>query len=355
MRLLRPLFLALLALALTASAAPAQRQAPVIKLPGGGQIKVNLPKPKAPKGKGKAKKRGTRSVKVQIGIADEKAAMFTDPRFLALGIRTARRSVAWDTFEYDWQIADVDEWMTDAQAAGVRPLISFNRSRIDEKRHVIPTRAQWLAGFNEFRRRYPWVTDFVASNESNHTPPTAKYPKLAAQYYNDMRKACRTCRIAAATINEHPKKKFMEGWIRRFRKAVGRRHRPKYWALHNYYGANNFSLKGTKRFLRATKHGEVWITEAGGLVARRSADFAGKLNMREGITHSTRAWKFIFDRMLTFSPRIKRAYLYHWNSGSTTDTWDSGLIGDDGQPRGGLQVIQDRLKNGARIRKPRRR
>lgn len=335
MRVLRPLLLAVLAVAVAAPGAIAQS---TIRLPGGGSVTVKLPPQKGEKGK---KKRASAN-RVQIGIADEKAAMFTDDRFRALGIRIARRSVAWDTFQYDWQVADVDEWLREARAAGVRPLISFNRSRIGSKRHLVPTRAQWLASFREFRRRYPWVTDFAATNESNHTPPGVHNPRRAAQYYNAMRKACRTCRIAAATINERPERKWMETWIRRFVKAAG--HRPKYWALHNYFGANVFSVKGTKRFLKATKSGEVWITEVGGLVARRTGNFAGKLKMREGLTHSTRAWRFIFDKILTVSPRIKRAYLYHWNAIGPTDTWDSALIGHDGQPRGGFAVVQARLQ-----------
>jgi len=336
MRLLRPLLLAVLAVAVVTTGAIAQSTIP---LPGGGTVTVKLPPEKGKKGK---KKRTVRNNKVQIGIADEKATMFTDQRFRALGMKIARRSVAWDTFEYEWQAKEVDEWLQAARAAGVSPLISFNRSRVDAKRHMVPTRAQWLAAFREFRQRYPWVRDFVATNESNHTPPAVHNPRRAAQYYNDMRKACRTCRIAAATINERPQKKWMETWIRSFIKSAG--HRPKYWALHNYYGANTFSLKGTNRFLKATKSGQVWITEVGGLVARRSEDFAGKLKMKEGMTHSTRAWRFIFDKMLTASPRIKRAYLYHWDSVSATDTWDSALIGYDGKPRGGLAVVQAKLK-----------
>lgn len=335
MRSPRSLIVALLALAVAVAAigaTTAQSQTSVA-LPGGGKIKVKLPG-----------KKGKRNV-VQLGIAEEKAPVFTDPLFLELGMKIARRSVAWDTFQYDWQIAEVEEWMLKAKAAGITPLIAFNRSRIAEKRHLIPSRAQWLEGFKEFRRRYPWAKDFAATNESNHTPPGAKSPKRAAQYYFDMRKACRTCRIAAATINEQPKKKFMEGWISRFRKALGK-HRPKFWALHNYYGANNFSVKGTKRFMRATKSGQVWITETGGLVARRSGNFAGKLKMREGLKHSTRAWKFILNRLIAVSPRIKRAYLFHWNNATARDSWDSALVTHDGKPRAGLAVVRNRLKRG---------
>ena len=341
MRHFRLILISLLALAVAVPAVVAQTPVP---LSGGGKTKVKVlaKKPKKGKKDKKAKKGKARTNTIQVGIADEKTQMFSDLRFTALGITTARRSVAWDTYlpGNEWQVPEIDAWMQAARAAGVSPMISFNRSRVD--RHTIPTRAQWLAGFQEFRRRYPWVRDFAATNESNHTPPTHSRPKLAARYYTDMRKACPTCRIAAATINERPEKKYMATWIKRFRKALGK-HRPRYWALHNYYGANTFSLKGTKRFLKATKSGEVWVTEVGGLVKRRST-FAGKLKMREGLAHSTKSWRFIFDRMLRVSPRIKRAYLYHWNSSTSTDSWDSALIGADDQPRRALALVQRKLK-----------
>lgn len=335
MRSVRPIILALLALAVAVAAiggATAQSQTSSVALPGGGKVKVKLP------GKGK------RTNTVQLGIAEEKSPVFTDPLFLELGMKIARRTVAWDTFQYEWQIGEVHDWMMKARAAGIQPLISFNRSRVAERRHMVPSRRQWLAMFKDFRARYPWVRDFVASNESNHTPPGAKNPKRAAQYYKDMKKACRQCRIAAATINEQPKKKFMETWIKKFIRAAG--HRPKIWALHNYYGANTFSLKFTKRFLKATKTGEVWVTEVGGLVKRRSANFAGKLKMREGRAHSTRAWKYILNRMISVDRRIKRVYLFHWNNATARDSWDSALVSHDGKPRPGLAVLRNKLRKG---------
>jgi hypothetical protein len=339
MRHLRLLLLSLLALAIAAPAASAQGPT-AIPLPGGGQAKITIP---AKKGKGK-KKTKAKTHLVEVGIADQKKSMFTDPRFISLGLKTARRSVAWDTFipGHEWQIPEVDEWLQAARADGVRPLITFARSRDASRIHLIPTRAQWLNGFKEFRKRYPWVTDFVASNESNHTPPTAKKPELAASYYKDMRLACRTCRIAAATINELPSKetKHTKAWVKRFIKKAG--HQPKYWALHNYYGANTFSTKGTKRFLKMVK-GQVWVTETGGLVKRRSGNFAGKVKMKEGLAHSTKAWRFIFDNMLTLSPRLTKVYLYHWDSSSATDTWDSALVGYDGRARGGLAILKAKL------------
>ena len=70
-------------------------------------------------------------------------------------IKLARRSVAWDTMQYDWQIADVDAWMAAARAAGVTPLITFARSRIDAKRHQVPTAAQIARGVQGVPRPLP--------------------------------------------------------------------------------------------------------------------------------------------------------------------------------------------------------
>jgi hypothetical protein len=334
MRPSRLLLLSLLACLGLAVGTTALAQGPAtIPLPGGGNVKVKLP------GKGKAKKR---TATVQIGIAEQKQEFFHDQRFRDLGLKVARRSIGWDTFQYDWQIKDVEDWLNSARAAGIKPLITFARSRISSKIHQTPTRAQYRAAFKEFRQRWPWVTEFVATNESNLNPPGAKNPKLAAQYYKDMKAVCRSCKIAAATILETPNKKQLEGWVKKFIKAAGSR--PKYWALHNYYGANKFSLSGTKRALKATKSGEVWVTEVGGLVARRTANFAGKLKMPEGLAHATKSTRFIFDRMMTVSPRIRRVYLFHWNATGPQDTWDSALVGPDGRPRGGLTILQDRLK-----------
>jgi len=278
-------------------------------------------------------------LKAKIGIADQKADFFTDPRFLALRLTLARRSVAWDAMEYDWQVADLDEWMFAARIAGVRPLITWARSRIDTRRHMKPTAAQIRTGFLKFRARYPWVTDFVASNESNHFgEPTGRSPKLAAQHYKAMRSACRTCKIAAATLFEQPN---MVKWAKEFIRHA--KVRPKYWALHNYVSANRFQVDRTRELLAAVK-GEIWLTEVGGLVKRRTRNVPGKVKLREGTSHAAQVTRYIFDHLARVSPRITRVYLYHWNAGGPRSTWDSGLVAEDGRPRPAFTVFVNALK-----------
>ena len=290
------------------------------------------------------------ALKAKIGIADQKSAFFTDPRFKGLNLKIARRSVAWDTMQYDWQIADVDAWMQAARANGVTPLITFARSRINEKRHAVPTAAQIRQAFVAFRARWPWVTEFVASNESNHFgEPTGRRPKLAAQHYKAMRSVCPTaCKIAGATLLDQPN---LVSWSKAFIKAAGET--PKYWALHNYVSANRFDDARTLDFLKGIK-GEVWITEVGGLVERRTPDRPGKAKLKEGVSHAAQVTSYIFNELARVSPRIKRIYVYHWDEGGPEATWDSGLIDAAGRERPAFKALQRFLRgsrSGAGVKK----
>jgi hypothetical protein len=63
-----------------------------------------------------------------IGIADNKADMFGDPRFQALHLRYARLDLRWDVFTDAAATARLDTWMAGARATGARPLVTFDRS-----------------------------------------------------------------------------------------------------------------------------------------------------------------------------------------------------------------------------------
>src|SRR3954467_8083051 len=73
-----------------------------------------------------------------IGIGDQKPDMFSDPRFLALGIKDARLLVGWDTLRSRSQRAILDRWMAAAHRAGVQPLISFAHSLLPNRRRTLP-------------------------------------------------------------------------------------------------------------------------------------------------------------------------------------------------------------------------
>jgi hypothetical protein len=281
---------------------------------------------------------------LSVGIADQKVQMFTDPFFKQLNIRKARRLVPWDAMKIDWERAEVDEWVYAARAADARPLITFGHSRQEGQRRVAPTPAQFVAQFRLFRARYPDIKEFATWNEPNLCgEPLCHKPKLAARYYDALTEACPECTILAAEVLDGP---TMTSWVTAFMKQV--RHKPRIWGVHNYLDANRMRTSGTRRLLGLVS-GQIWFTETGGIVKRRTTNKAG--GFPETVAHAGVATRWIFDRLVPLSPRITRVYLYHWNSGTSRDSWDSALFGLDGRPRSSFLVVKARI---AKIAKARR-
>jgi hypothetical protein len=284
---------------------------------------------------------------VTLGIADQKVDMFYDQRFTALGIRHARLNVPWDALTVPWQRDELDRWLLAAQEAGVEPLVTFGhaRSPVREIRRVLPTPERYRYEVRRFRQRYPWVRSFGTWNEANHCgEPTCHRPRIVAAYWRMLRLECRGCTVLAATVLDLPN---MAGWVRSFRRHA--RMEPRWWGLHNYVDANRFRTSGTRRLLRATR-GEVWLTETGGLVARRRQPGSRHrpVRLRESPTHAARALRFLFTRLVPMSPRIRRVYLYHWNAGGPGENWDSALLTPAGRPRPGYRVVERYLARARR-------
>lgn len=264
---------------------------------------------------------------VALGVADQKPDLFTDPRFLALGVKRARRAIAWDALTSPWQTAELDAWMNAARAAGVSPLLTFDRSRLDGRTRVLPTSAQLLDQFRALRARYPWAREFSAFNEPNFL---GLRPETIAGYYRVMRRSCPSCTILGADLLDLPS---TPAWVRRFVRVAGQ---PKVWGFHNYVTANRFQTSRTRALLQATT-GQLWLTETGGLVARRNRSL---IPLPEGPTHAAEVTRFILGPLAALSPRITRAYLYQWDASSSTDTWDSAFVGPDGKARPALGVLK---------------
>ena len=91
--------------------------------------------------------------------------------------------------------------------------------------------------------------------------------------------------------------------------------------------------------LNATGSGEVWLTEASGIV-RFGSGFPFN------VKRAAAANKCMFT-IAKLNKRIKRLYVFGWGPGGS---FDSGLIGDDGSPRPGYTVVQKR--QAGRCKKP---
>jgi polysaccharide biosynthesis protein PslG len=279
-----------------------------------------------------------------IGIADNKADMFTDTRFEQSGVQHARISIGWDALDSPWQVAELDHWMEKARAANVTPLVSFGHSRTD--RRSLPGPQRFLLEFRRFRARYPWVREFATWNEANHCgEPTCHRPALVAAYYKKLRRECRECRILAAEVLDMPN---MVRWVRNFKRAT--HSEPRYWGLHNYIDANRRRTTGTRRMLGAV-NGQVWFTETGGIVWRKNR---GKVPFPESAGHAARATRFLFERLVPLSRRVTRVYIYHWNVDGNAGTWDSALFDPAGNARPAYRVVarvlhRQQVKRAARL------
>ena len=277
----------------------------------------------------------TGKLQVKVGIADQKAQVFADERLRALRLRYVRRSVAWDALRSKSQTALIDAWLAGARAMGAEPLITFSRAG-GVRGRTPPAPFSFLREFKRFRKRYPQVKTYSTWNEANLCgAATCRRPDLVARYYNAIRRNCPGCKVLAADLLDRAN---MVSWARAFRRAAG--FEPKYWGLHDYADANRFETKQVKALLREVK-GEVWLTEIGGLVARRNNS---EIRLPEGKAHAARATRFIFDTLARVDRRVTRVYLYHWSSSTNRDSWDSAFIGSDGKPRPALAVLERVLR-----------
>jgi hypothetical protein len=276
---------------------------------------------------------------VEVGIADQKPDMFADARFGQLGIERARLAIGWDALTSPWQAKELHAWLSAARKAGVDPLISFGHSRT--ARRSLPTPERLKYEFRRFRRLYPWVRTFATWNEANHCgEPTCNRPKLVAAYYRALRAECQSCTILAAEMLDMPN---IADYVRRMRRKLG--FTPALWGLHNYVEANRFTMRRLRELLAVTRGAKLWLTETGGLVARRNGSTT---DIPQGARHAGEVMRYIFDRVLPGNPRISRVYLYHWNAGPPGATWDSALITPGGRRRTALDVLTRVLKVGVR-------
>jgi hypothetical protein len=208
------------------------------------------------------------SANYRVGISDQSAAMFDQPRFQALGVKRVRYLVPWDVFKHPAQLAEADTFLNKARDARIEVLLTFTARRgcftgrySRAKACRAPSPSAFDREFRRFRARHPQIKVYSPWNEVNHvSQPTYKNPRRAAQYYNVVRKRCRGCTIVAADVLDSSN---VTSYLRTFRRYANGS--PRRWGLHNYSDVNRKRSRGTTAVLRAVP-GEVWLTETGGIV-----------------------------------------------------------------------------------------
>jgi hypothetical protein len=302
-------------------------------------VSVNAKPSSGPPGKQQAPKAPAgpkaRTAPATIGIADQHGATFTSPLFAALGVRHVRLNLAWDALSSDWQVAELDDWMAQAQAAGVEPLVIFSQSRLPGRTRLLPSTAQFAAVVDQLRARYPFVREFAAWNEANHTgQPTYRRPDAVAAYYKVLVTRCPGCKVLPASLLDN---KNLVPWTTKLRKAIRRLRlpEPRLWGLHNYSDVNMLRDRATRQVASALK-GRIWITESGGVVEATSPTAS---RFPQGESYAARVTRYILGPMLRRNPRVERVYFYQWRAHAEAVSWDSALVDATGAPRPAYQVI----------------
>ncbi|MEA2123539.1 MAG: hypothetical protein QOI80_321 [Solirubrobacteraceae bacterium] len=281
----------------------------------------------------------------QVGIGEQDPVMFSDATFAPLGLKRVRYIVPWDWNRASYKRDTVTRFMLAAQAAKAEVLVHFASSAgcYDGKRYLrkkhcrAPTVRAYTRSVRAFRKAFPYVHVFGAWNEANHkSQPIYHRPKLAARYYNALRRTCRSCTIVAADLLDEPS---LPAYVHAFRKVA--KH-PRLWGLHNYIDVNYRRPTGTRGMLRLVP-GRVWLTETGGLV-RFGAKFPYSLKRAAAAT------EYLFDLADRFShrrrglrSRITRIYPYAWRGEIRGAHYDSGLVGPTGKQRPAYRVFRHKL------------
>jgi len=312
---------------------------------------------------------------VRVGIADSDGDTFVDPAWRDLGVHLGRAVVPYDVAltppvpgspAGDRRI-EFDEWVRNAAAAGVRPLVAFEASRDPAKRTpdglpIAPTVDEFSAAMSAFIRGYPSVRQLAPWNEPNFrgsSNPLAGSPSLAASYYVTLVATCRQervrCLVAAGEFAGIPGDPYIDSY-----KAALGNVRPRIWSFHAHTDANRFQA-GTDASAPATRffldqldgwrpRPQFWIDEVGAYFRDASGKVWGD--------DSQRATTSFILGLSSLSPQIRRIYYYNLSNECSTaarcavqdrgvvapSPWDGTPLPYDtaGRRRGNYAVIADR-------------
>jgi len=293
-----------------------------------------------------------------VGIGDNKADMFTDPRFRAVRIATVRYDLSWDALSVPYQRQRLTAWMNAAHRDGLSVLVTIDhsdrvihrkvkvhgktREKAFSQTRVMPSTAAYISAFRAFRKRFPWVKAFVTWDETNcYCEVSYDRETTIAAFYRGMRQACSSCTILAAEFLDTDKRYAvpMKTWVSKLDRALG--YQPGYWGLNDYEDANHLVTTQTRQLLGLVR-GNIWLAETGGIVNRHNG--TTHPGFPQNAAHAAKVDSFILNTLGSLSPRIQRIYLYEWDAKTRLDSWDSALISYNNSPRQGYRVLADTLK-----------
>ena len=285
----------------------------------------------------------------KVGISDQMASTFVHPLFAPLNTSMARYVTPWDVMRRVEARNSLQNWTDHARAAGQRVLIAFETSHTKGQERKAPTATQYTQAIRAFHKAYPWIKDIQPWNEVNRCQdskgasgyvigqPICKKPKMAAVYYMAARRIFKGAKITGLDILDGRDISCKQTYcalkyISSFLKYA--KPRPRYWGFHNYSDTNRFSMLRTKALLKATKSGEIWLTETGGIVSLgKSFPYDPK--------RAAKALGCMFS-LAKSNRRITRLYIYNFGGLKKGKAFDAGLLNVDGTKRPGYDVVRKR-------------
>jgi hypothetical protein len=287
----------------------------------------------------------------KVGIADQHASMFDNPRYQALDIEQIRYLVPIDWYRHDYSKAEVDGFMDRAESDGAEVLVHFTARRgcYEDGRYSkrkacrAPSVARYKYAFKRFRREHPSTRTFGVWNEGNHSSqPVYRKPRRAAQYFLAARKLCRSCKLVAADLLDT---KNMTRWVAKFKRFA--KGKARIWGLHNYGDVNRKRSSGTRELLRVAP-GEVWLTETGGILK------FGRQYPRSQ-SRQARATRYMFKLVARYDSRrrgmkgrVTRLYNYQWTGAPRSARFDAGLVNENGTSRKAYRQFKKSARRFAR-------
>ena len=295
-----------------------------------------------------------------IGISENSPAMFTDPLFTGLGVKSARVVLPWNVMTAnDGRLPEFTEYVRQADAQGVRVLVSFEHIRGDASSCTkrsnfrkpvcrIPTLADYEREMRAFMAAFPTVKTISPWNEINHfSQGTSRDPKAAARFTDKWRQICPGCTIVAADVldqADNPKASrptFREtaSYIKRFRRAL--KSPRTICGIHNYSDVNRFRSTGTRALMKALGCKQYWLTETGGLYKFGSFwSQKTKKGCKTNASCQLKATKYMFS-LAKSNKKIRALFIYTW-FGAVTPRFDAGLVAA-GKPRPAYNEVKKRL------------
>ncbi len=285
-----------------------------------------------------------------VGISDQLAKTFTNPKFAPLKMKVARYIAPYDVMTDPAQLQRLDEWITGARATNQKILVSFEHSRTAGKEAKMPSISAYTKELKAFKKTYgsmvqdisPWnEVNVCQKNGRTEGQPTkiCRDPKVAAAVYKAAKKVFPKNKMVVLDFLDGNNPSSAVSYIRKFKRII-KPNSKAIWGLHNYSDTNRYddSKKRTKAILKEIGKGEIWLTETGGQVTFKRRSVA------EGAPYAAKALGCMFDIANRYKA-IKRVYVYSFN-GTPEDqglTFDSGLVAADGiTERPGYKVVLKR-------------